>query len=286
MTYTEEVDELADIIEKIAEALIATPSWSDGDETWTTDDRTGNNARRCLYHSDGVYMALEAINQDNGAAVASGYRAKGLRITFSETWDDENHMWPEDNMQSFVQFEGHNGNVSADLATLKINHARWVWGDGFVLIGAPESSGDNYQGSFLVVVERQTDKFYDDGESNFFVYCRCSKLQYDNYNHWRHKSVIRPWVFQTNNTSEGRAVYLLAMKTVSGATYFMYPVYFNDRWNLKPVAQSKMVMDYDPNKGLADGDIIAVQGSTKKFKCKHFAGPDGGSLHIGVMYQE
>lgn len=286
MGYTSEIDDLADLIEKIANELIATGGWSNGDVTWTTVDKTENNARRCLYQSDGLYMALEMINQTEGLYIGGSCWAKGLRVTFSTDWDVENHIYIAPYYQTFNQFVASYGPVYYDdLATLTMNSARWTSAAGFVLHGAPpESVTADMPGTFLITVTRITDKFYADGFTNFFCYSRCSRLQYDYVDDARHKSVIRPWIFQENNENRGFMNVFAAKRCISGLTLFVYPLFFNDLINVKPVAQSSLFLFYTA--GLTDGDILAVSGATRKYICKSFSCKGSGFSTFALRYLE
>ncbi len=50
MTFASGAKKLWEIIDDIAAGLIASPGgyWTDADATWTTTDKTQNNARRAL----------------------------------------------------------------------------------------------------------------------------------------------------------------------------------------------------------------------------------------------
>jgi|SRR5450759_3862662 hypothetical protein len=100
MGYTTGAKILADIIDEIAAALIASSGgyWTDGDSAWTTATKTLNNARRCLKYTNGgevMYLALEACNTQNQQVYYVGgptsRSAIGLRVTFSAAWDGTGH---------------------------------------------------------------------------------------------------------------------------------------------------------------------------------------------------
>ena len=134
MGFTSGAKVLSDIIDEIADGLIASSSyWTDGDTTWDTSDRTGNNARRCLKYtgdSDDIWLSFEAINQPNGLYLGDSDYAKGLRFAFSASWDSVNHTYPDDTLENcftFVQFEAEsNHGTYADLSTLMLTYYLWI----------------------------------------------------------------------------------------------------------------------------------------------------------------
>jgi len=274
MTYYSDTKYLDEIIEFIADTLIAETEWSDGDATWTTTDPSAFNAKRCLYHSDGVYIALESINSNVGAS--PNYR--GLRINFSETWVDNE---PVDPLQSMIQFEG----INVDLAVTDIQYHLWITDQGFSIIAVPTTG--TYRGAWILVMERNTSKLYSDGESNFFCYNDCGNYNYyqNGQEEWAAKHVIRPWRFEgTTSDTAGRFVPMNTLKSIgSGIGYFVYPVYFNDIYNRLTVAQSSMSIGFESGLGLVDGDIIVVQGSTKKFIMHEYQG-SGTGVQLGIQY--
>ncbi len=178
MTYASGAKKMWEIIDDIAAGLIASLGgyWTDADVTWTTTDKTQNNARRALKYLNGseeFYVALEQINITSGIYYyqASPYLyGKGLRITLSLTWDGVLHQPPASNQSMLVPFErGSSGvGVSADMATLLVTYYLWYDASGFVLIGKPEPHADANQQSFIAMVERNANKNYSDGYTNFF----------------------------------------------------------------------------------------------------------------------
>ena len=175
MGYTSGAKTIYDLLEEIVAALLASSGgyWSDGDTTWTTSNKTmANLGRRCLKYTNGsetIYWAFEVINQTSGAYFWSGQYAKGLVITASATWDAVNHTYPVSNNSSFITMQSHGGGVGSDIAILQFTYYLWVESNGFTLMCKPEPTGENSQTSTFLVIERNANKEYSDGYSNFYL---------------------------------------------------------------------------------------------------------------------
>ena len=306
MGYTTGAKILADIIEEMAAALIATSGgyWTDADATWTTTTKTGNLARRALKYTNGgevMYLALEAINTDMNTMQPDYWRyAKGLRVTFSAAWDGTGHAPTSRTYHTFLQFESrYRYNVSADLATLQVTYYLWVDATGFVITGKPEPNAtDDRQGSFFLVVERNPNKEYTDGFSNFFCYNACNYMNGTNTVDHYMTPYIRPFTYQNRDyNQEGmptinvNGIYFPACPWTSfksvgnGKVYYIKPIYFNTADRRTPIAQSEMFFAYAETVGLIDGDVIAIEGQTTKYLCKGLDSPDTtGRLTYAIKY--
>lgn len=270
MTYYNDTKKSHELVEWIANTLISGASWSDGDGSWTTTDP--NDARRCLYHTDGLYFAIESINTNRGTSPSF----RGWRISFSETWSAGA---PVDPLQSTIQFMGEN----QDLSTIDIQYHIWIEDGGFALIANPISGAN--RGAWTLIVERNSLKFYTDSESNFFCFNDCGNYNDDNEGEWSSRHVIRPWKFEGNSSNTaGRLEPMPALKSIgNGVGYFVYPIYFNDINNRLAIIQSSMSISFSTALGLVDGDILAIQGSTKKFIMCSYQG-SGSGQYIGIQY--
>ena len=310
MVYISGADDLADIIETIADAMIAGyATWEDGDATWVTTDKTADNARRCLkYTGDAtdIWIALEAINTSHQTSFISNYAdtGKGLRVTVSASWDGGGHTYPVDNQQTFLSFETRHtvanpATVNADLATLLVSYFAWYEENGFVIIGKPDPNAtDNRQNSFFLAVERVTAKEYVDGYTSFYVaaamnyYAVCDNT----YDTWQFRPYLRPFNFEysvdhsTNSNFYNHGVshpeYLRAIKSNgNGKAYFARPIYQNEDGVRSPIAEPDMWFGYSPAYGLVDGDIIAIDGETTKYLLKALSSPDSvTTLPFAIKY--
>lgn len=311
MTYISGAKCLADIIEEIANDMIALADWSDGDTTWTTTDKTADNARRCLKYTgdaNDIWIALEALNTSHLVYQKPGfseyYYAKGLRVTVSASWDSVGHTYPADNQQTFISFElRYNGDASADLATLLLTYFAWYDNArGFVITAKPDpDSTDDYQNSFFLAVERVTTKEYTDGYTNFYVAAAMNyKGFYDNsYDTYQFRSYLRPFNFEYSpadhtalsyfyNHGVNHPEYLRAIKSNgNGKAYFARPIYQNEDGVRSPITESALWFGYSPAYGLVDGDIIAIDGSTAKYLLKALDSPDSANmLPFAIRYVE
>ena len=306
MGYTTGAKILPDIMDEIAAALIASAGgyWTDGDTAWTTATKTGNLARRCLKYTNGgevMYLALESINSSMNIYLTGGYwrYATGLRVTFSAAWDGTGHAPTSRTYHTFIQFEGRYNGGSGDMATIQVTYYLWVDATGFVITGKPEPNAtDDRQGSFFLVVERNPNKEYTDGFSNFFCYNACNYMNgtatVDHYM----TPYIRPFTYQNRDyNQEGmptinvNGIYFPACPWTSfksvgnGKVYYIKPIYFNTADRRTPIAQSEMFFAYAETVGLIDGDVIAIEGQTTKYLCKGLDSPDTtGRLTYAIKY--
>lgn len=320
----------ADIVEEIATRLIATTIpgayWSDiitvdiGATMWNTTNKAqaaspgGNAAKRALVYNNGaetpIYVSIEVINQTSGQNYYYGapwYYGKGIRIVFSSSWDSIGHTYPTTGIQSsFIPFETHNGGISADLATTMVTYFLWVESNGFVIMGRPEPTGDSYQQSFIIVVERidTVKKRYIDGFSNFYLYKACNIWPqfYDGDNVisiWRDRQILRPIVYMSSDgtgknssSMNGAGISFSPLPTYygyksigNGKVYYIKPIVHNQANQLAPIFQSELFFMWNEGVGLIDGDIVAIQGQVTKFLCKAVDSPDSTNrLTYAIKY--
>jgi hypothetical protein len=257
-----------------------------------------------------MFLSLECLNTTNGYTVWGGYNAKGLRVTFSNGFNPSTHMWSGTNYTSFIQFEMHGGNVTADLAVIKINYVLWYEAAGFVLMGTPEAHADNTQQTFFCVIERNTNKEYADGYTNWFCYNVTNIYNFHgtgyNDNYACH-NVMRPWVFKTPEETWNSYNYnstvlaginagidfptvgsIYAFRSVANSkVYFFKPVYQNARNATVPIVESELFFPWTESLGIGDGDIIALGTGTKQYIAKVMTGPDGSlRLAFAIKYQD
>ncbi len=315
MGYASGAKKLWELIEDIANGLIATPGgyWTDGDTTWNTSVKTGNSARRCLHYLNGneeIYVALEMINQTSGINYfysGAWYYGKGLRIVFSATWDSVNHTYPSSNQSTFIGFQGNSANngAGADLATLLITYYLWYESNGFVLMGKPEPHADAIQQSFFTCVERNPNKEYSDGYTNFYAMAVMNYWMYGYYDGTnvssinRFRSILRPFSYPYpdvtgvwNQSPNGNGISFVATpsyyaykSSANGKAYYVKPIVHNLSGSIAPIFQSELWFPWSETVGLIDGDVIAIEGQTTKFLCKALDSPDSvNRLNFAIKY--
>lgn len=408
MGFTQGAKICADILDEIVAGLLASGSWHNVDTTWTTTDKTQNNARRSLaygvvgttgkgnttlssaisggtisipvsdttnfatndkivigtgntgevrivtgvntvtntltidtninsIHALGdlvreldfeIYMAIEIINQTSGQNYYYGapwYYGKGFRFVFSASWDATTHTYPTSNQSTFIPFETcYNCGVSSDLGPTPPPPAApiypglivtyWLWiednGNGFVIMGRPEPTGDSHQQSFIIVVERNPTKEYPDGYTNFYLYKSGNiwQMLYDGDNMtgsniiWRDRAILRPFAYQwpdgggKNAPSPGGAngngisfvptpSYYAFKSLGNNKVYFIKPLVHNTAGQITPIFQSNLFFLWSEGVGLIDGDVVSIEGATTKFLCKAVDSPDSTSrLTYGIKY--
>ncbi|GAG25703.1 unnamed protein product, partial [marine sediment metagenome] len=133
--YEASVAPLWEIMDKIANDLIALPEWEEGDATWTTATKTDQNARRVVHHiADDIYLSLV---MENGLQYnASGsYRWRGLVIILSSAWDVGAHEPDGTKYYTFAGFESDNSTIYGDLAVLDLDYRLFISSSGFALVG-------------------------------------------------------------------------------------------------------------------------------------------------------
>lgn len=307
MGYTSGAKILADIIEEIAVALIATVGgfWTDADVTWTTAVKTGDSARRALKYLNGaevIYLALEARNTQYSPY--DGHAAKGLRVTFSAVWPIG-----ATKQLSSIPFEDNNTTVVADLATLQLTYYLWIESNGFVLMLKPEPTADIHQNSVFIVVERNPNKEYSDGYSNFYCYNILNiwpsltriGFAYENI----HRSFLRPFAYEWPNVtisthspnwhcmSLGNLERSNAFKSAgNGKVYYIKPIVSNNKIEpggantaMAPIFQAELWFFWSESMGLIDGDVVAIEGLTTKFLVKSLDSPDSiNRLNYAIKY--
>lgn len=282
-------DTLPNIIDGIADVLIASSAdWTEGDSTWDISDTTADNARRVVKYSGDtadIWIALESINAPK--LIYNYFYAKGLRVTFSASWDTVGHTYPTSHQQTFIQFEAHSSTPTADLGTLLLTHYLWLDVNGFSIMAVPEpNASDNYQGSFICVVERNSTKFYSDGYSNFYCFNETNNRMYDVYDHARTKRMIRPFAYEINNDTPIHFYYdpWYAFKSNQGKVYYVKPMISSSSDGRDPIFQSEHFFKWNTGVGLVDGDVIATTGTTK-YICKSLASPDSTTtINYAIKY--
>lgn len=317
MGFTTGAKVLASIIDEISGGLIDTPGgyWTDNDTTWNTSVRTANNARRSLKYTNGseeLFVALEAINTSTQVRASSAYytQSKGLRITLSASWDPVAHAYPSLNQQSFIQFQTHSVNTyasnptaDADLATLQLTYYLWIESNGFVIMAKPEPSPlDGYQQSFFLCLERNPNKEYADGYSNFFAIMQQNMYHqgYAGYPGGMFKGVLRPFAYQYPTSADNYDSIVLngtgvnywlsptyyAYKSLgNGKVYYVKPIIHNHAGQMMPITQSELFFPFSENVGLIDGDVIAIEGATTKYLCKSLDSPDSTArINMAIKY--
>lgn len=267
-----------------------------------------------------IFMAIEVINQTPsgqnyyfvGWPTNNWYYGKGIRITFSQSWDYTAHTYPTSNQSSFIGFEScQYCGVSADLATLMVTYYLWVDSTGFVIMGKPEPTGDNQQQSFITVVERNPSKEYADGYTNFFCYTAGNIWQqlYDGNNIgsiYRSRSILRPFAFQwpdgggqTTAGANGNGISFVPLPSyyafrsgVVGTTgnnkvYYVKPMLHNMVGQIAPIFQSDLFFLWSEGVGLIDGDVVSIDGRTTKYLCKALDSTDSiNRLTYAIKYVE
>lgn len=243
-----------------------------------------------------LYLAMEVINTQQN--FYSGYYAKGFRFVISTGWNGTTHTNSGTIQSTLVNFETHTTTVPSDLATLKLTY--WLWieenGNGFVMMGKPEPSGSNAQGSFIIVLEKianPANKEYVDSQTDFFLYTvgNVWGTLYDGYvdTMWRNRAVLRPFAYQYPDIISWRGglnpngggisfsplpAYYGYKSIGNGKVYYIKPIINNTPNQLSPIFQSELFFQWSEGLGLIDGDVVAVQGQPVKFLCKAIDSPD------------
>lgn len=267
-----------------------------------------------------IYMAMEIINQSNGMnyyQVTSypypWYYGKGIRIVFCASWDAGAHTYPASNQSTFIPFETcYNCGVGADLATMLVTYLLWIEdapatkGNGFVIMGKPEPTGDSNQQSFIMVVERNPSKEYADGYSNFFLYnaCNINAGLYDGdatNTIWRNRQLLRPFAYQyydgggrLTTNANGAGISFVPMPSYyafksngNNKVYYVKPLIHNHAGQYAPIFQSELFFLWSEGVGLIDGDVVSIEGTTIKYLCKALDSPDSTNrLTYGIKYDQ
>ena len=288
MTWYDSVGKLYEIIDIIANDLIALADWEEGDATWDTTVRTSENAKRVVHHiADDIYLALIAGNLSRRAGTQAMY-GKGLLLVISDAWNAGTHE-PDGNKQIvFVPFEAHTATVTADMETLDITYEMFTGAAGFAIVGIPAIHTDNRQSNFMVIVERNTNKLYADGYSNFYVYttgnyisalfntytCGAAKFGLD-VKYWKYTRH-----FNVQSQTNVLTLYGLYISLADSKAYYMKPLLYNETdYYRYPWAQAEFFVPVNTAKlNVADGDEIALPApETKKYQVCLKQSPDSAT---------
>lgn len=312
MGYTTGTKILPEIIDEIASGLTTSvdpidglSKWSDADTSWNTTIKTGLSARRALKYENGtevIYLAFECRN--TWYTQWGGYGAKGLRITFSDQWDYDINKYVGTLQQTSIPFEGYTGIAQPidDLATLRLTYYLWAESNGFALMAKPEPAGANVQSSFVIAIERNINKLYADGQTNFYCYNVMNYFPTFYGPSWatepdQHRSFLRPFIYKwpgpasSNVSSITPNYYCLTFGTFdrsyafksagNGKVYYVKPVIFNDslevgqvNYSPSPIFQGDLWFYWSEGMGLIDGDVVAIEGQTTKYLIKALDSPD------------
>jgi len=295
---------LWEIIDDIADDLIGDAAWEEGDATWDTSVKTDYEAKRVCHHiADDIYLSLIMENRAaQREAGGSPYNyARGLVIMFSSGWDGVNHEPSGTIYSTWLPFETFYGAATVgDLATLDLSYRLYTCAKGFALVGTPPPiSADNRQSSFIIIVERNTDKLYADGFTNFYIFADGNYFQTDfnTYNTYlgyftvntkiKWWKVTRPFAFQSQTGWENPYRYGAFLSKGDSKVYFTKPIIHNDEDNMHPIYQAEFFIGLNirtiseqtrEKPGLMDDDEIAEPGpSTKKYQVTMKQSPDSAN---------
>ena len=322
MGYTTGGKILPDLIDEISAGLISsvdpvdsTSNWTNADTSWTTAVKTGLSARRALKYTKGseiIYLAFECRNTWYTSWSNNG--AKGLRVTFSSGWDSTTHTYIGSIQQTSIPYDDYSGGApDSDLATEMLTYYMWIESNGFALMAKPEPKNTNYQQSFFLIVERNPNKLYVDGQTNFYCYNVCNIFPTFYGPQWvvvpdLQRSLMRPFVYlwpgpaSSNVSTITPNFYCLtfgsfdrsyAFKSAgNGKVYYTKPVIFNDalevagaNFSPSPIFQADIWFYWSESMGLVDGDVVAIEGQTTKYLIKSLDSPDSANrLTYAIKY--
>lgn len=276
------------------------------DAALNTAHATGNSVKGLTFE---IYMAMEIINQSSGLGFHyyNWKYGKGIRYVFSASWDALTHTYPTSNQSTFAAFENcDNCGNGVDLATMVVTYYLWLEdnGNGFALMGKPEPTGNSLQESFITVVERNPNKEYADGYTNFYLYT-VTNIYPELYEGSdvtsiiRQRSFLRPFAFQwpdygsdTTTHPNGYGISFIATPTYyayksngDNKVYFVKPLIHNAMGSINPIFQSSLFFMWSEGVGLIDGDIVSMEGQTTKYLCKSLDSPDSTSrINYAIKY--
>ncbi len=261
---------------------------------------TDVSSRRVVVNADeGTYLCMEVVNIDTQVRADANYytMSKGIKFIWSQAWDSANNTYPVVNMYTFMGYEtrqlnwyANNGGVSANLDTQQLTF--WLWAEitGFALMGFPESDGtDAHQQAFFTSAERNLNKEYTDGYSSF-VHLMTMNIFLQGRNGYplsKMNTILRPFAYQSPSSGSdfdwsstsfnGNGIHIpynAYKSNGNGKVYYVKPIVNNQAGSLMPIFQCDLWFYWTEGVGLVDGDIVAIQGSTKKYICKAISSPD------------
>lgn len=300
MVWDEGTADLWELIDQIADDLIALPEWEEGDATWDTSVKTDRSARRvCRHIADDVYLSLIMENgvQYNRYSTTY-YHWKGLVIIMSTAWNAGTHEPDGTKHYTYAGFEsrgtGSTSYVNADLADFALSYHLFTGAGGFALVGIPPPNAtDIYQSNFIAIVERSTDKLYADGYSNFYVFVDGNYFPAYLHNYvtfvayfgvtpiWNRYS--RCFHLQAHAEPAYERAYEAFKSIADSKAYFTKPVLHNEDDGRYPIYYPEFWIAVDSTKvNLADDDEIAMPApSTKSYQVMVKQSPDS---IVYIMY--
>ena len=191
-----------------------------------------------------------------------------------------------------------------------MTYSLWFESDGFAIIATPDATSDNYQQCFFCVVERGPNKEYADGLTNFYCYNVVNAWNMHNTGYPLKdcmRNIMRPFAFTTpedswNSYNYGSTVlsginagisfpihYTNYAYRSSGnnKVYFNRPIIMNSRGFNAPIFYSELFFVWSELAGLVDGDIVMIEGVTKKYICRVVWSPDQSNrLVFAIKYAD
>jgi hypothetical protein len=264
-----------------------------------------------------IFLALEVINSairvqpSYNSPVGWGYLdSKGLIVTFASQWNWNEHYYMAGAQSSFLHYEAIHQTNNVDMSVVKSTYWLWYEAAGFVIIGTPEATGNGYQQSFFCCVERNADKEFSDGLSNWYCYnvlngnnIHATNAALNNRIH----NVMRAFAFMTpEDTWHGsnynstvlagmnagitfpyRGANLAFRSTGNNKVYFHKPQIQSNRGFQQPIFQSELFWAWNEGAGLVDGDIVMPTGGTRSYLLKAVSSPDVGTkLCFALKYTD
>ncbi|MBU4223013.1 MAG: hypothetical protein KKD46_03425 [Euryarchaeota archaeon] len=319
MTGTKNVH---DLIDDIANTLIASSGgyWTNNDATWNTTTRTEstNLSRRSLKYLKGSetwYFSMEVVNTNTNiyrsCTTAGIYYAKGIRFAFSQTWTPSTGYPAPPNSQTslvYILVGNGSGGGCTEILNMQTTYYMWIDETGFVIMGRPEPTSDPNENSFIVIVEHSDTKEYTDGYPNVYLFSQTNiwPTLHDGSGYTggegvhNHRAILRPWAYSWPNNggcwsstypySYGISYYVTCgywgYKSLgNGKVYYVKPVINNEANAVTPIFQSELFFPWNEGVGLIDGDVIALEGTSKKFLCKSLDSPDSTNrLNFAIRY--
>jgi len=220
----------------------------------TPASQFNENSKRALKYENGaeiIYLTLESWNTQ--IYCATNVYGRGIRIGFSAGWDAVNHVPTSTTYRSSVLIEGNNTTIAGDMNTLQLTYYLWIESNGFVLTAKPEPMSDTYQNSVFIVVERNPNKEYSDGQSNFYAYCAMNYMFASIFNSGNYylQNIMRPYLYVSAQqsyqfTEIGITYPLIASKyahksTADGKVRYIKPIIFNTIDNPSKIAEITVV---------------------------------------------
>lgn len=311
MTFYNGTTTADELLNLVADQLIATGAWVDADATVLGSQRVVAHATDL-----NLYVYLSRLVSYNGNT--SNARFNEIRVQVSSGWDTgtkaptgtiETSGIPLESWQRYSSSYPYYSTTTVGSGNKSGQFWAWIDQHGFTVLATWDASGYHDYTSFFNL-ERNTAKEYSDGYTNFFhtawttsdyalrhtsggTYYQAryfENTQGSSYADLGRAESMRPFNQQSYSYTNAVKTFFSAFKSDGNSkVYFQFPFYSNNQDAAKPslIAQTDRWFLVGVSQGLADGDLVDFVNGAEvwKYLVKTPQSPDSTNyLPVAVRY--